>query len=87
MGVSGSYGISGLASVNAGLSVYAGNSAAELTKKVAVNYNVQMLSGVEYVNFNDLKAEDLINSLQENPKQMALDTLDKYNELIKIRDK
>lgn len=83
VGVSGSYGISGLASINAGLSVYAGNSVAELTKKVAVNYNVQMLSGVEYVNFNDLKAEDLINSLQENPKQMALDTLDKYNELMK----
>jgi hypothetical protein len=83
VGVSGSYGISGLASVNAGLSVYAGNSAAELTKKVAVNFNVQMLSGVEYVNFNELKAEDLINALQENPKQMALDTLDKYNELIK----
>lgn len=83
VGVSGSYGISGLASVNAGLSVYAGNSAAELTKKVAVNFNVQMLSGVEYVNFNDLKAEDLINSLQENPKQMALTALDKYNELMK----
>lgn len=83
VGVSGSYGISALASINAGLSVYAGNSTAELTKKVAVNYNVQMLSGVEYVNFNDLKAEDLINSLQENPKQMALAALDKYNELIK----
>lgn len=83
IGVSGSYGISALASINAGLSVYAGNSAAELTKKVSVNYNVQMLSGVEYVNFNDLKAEDLINSLQENPKQMALTALDKYNELIK----
>lgn len=83
VGVSGSYGISGLASINSGLSVYAGNSVAELTKKVSVNYNVQMLSGVEYVNFNDLKAEDLINSLQENPKQMALAALDKYNELIK----
>lgn len=83
VGVSGSYGISGLASLNAGLSVYAGNSAAELTKKVAVNFNVQMLSGVEYVNFNDLKAEDLINSLQENPKQMALTALDNYNELVK----
>lgn len=83
VGVSGSYGISGLASINAGLSVYAGNSAAELTKKVSVNYNVQMLSGVEYVNFNDLQAEDIINSLQENPKQMALTALDKYNELIK----
>lgn len=84
VGVSGSYGISGLASLNAGLSVYAGNSVAELTKKVAINYNVQMLSGVEYINFNDLKAEDLINSLQENPKQMALVTLDKYNALMKL---
>ncbi|HSI78694.1 MAG TPA: hypothetical protein VK957_22560 [Lunatimonas sp.] len=83
VGVSGSYGISGLASINAGLSVYAGNSTAELTKKVAVNYNVQMLSGVEYINFNDLKAEDLINSLQANPKQMALDALDNYNALMK----
>ncbi|WP_281233265.1 hypothetical protein [Flavobacterium gelatinilyticum] len=83
VGVSGSYGISGLASINAGLSVYAGNSAAELTKKVAVNFNVQMLSGVEYVNFNDLNAADLINSLQANPKQMALDALDNYNALMK----
>lgn len=83
VGVSGSYGISGLSSINAGLSVYAGNSAAELTKKVAINYNVQMLSGVEYINFNDLKAEDLINSLQANPKQMALQALDNYNALMK----
>ncbi|MGH1517888.1 hypothetical protein [Chryseobacterium sp. JK1] len=83
VGVSGSYGISGLSSINAGLSVYVGNSAAELTKKISVNYNVQMLSGVEYINFNDLKAEDLINSLQENPKQMALQALDNYNALTK----
>ena len=83
VGVSGFYGISGLSSINAGLSVFVGNSAAELTKKVAVNYNVQMLSGVEYINFNDLKAEDLINSLQENPKQMALQALDNYNALMK----
>lgn len=83
LGVSGSYGISGLASLNAGLSVYAGNSKAELTKTVAVNYNVQMLSGVEYVNFNDLKAEDLIASLQENPKQMVMTALENYNLLIK----
>ncbi|WP_394773115.1 hypothetical protein [Flavobacterium sp.] len=83
LGVSGSYGISGLASLNAGLSVYAGNSKAELTKTVAVNYNVQMLSGVEYVNFNDLKAEDLIASLQENPKQMVMTALENYNLLVK----
>ncbi|OXA90024.1 hypothetical protein [Flavobacterium hercynium] len=83
VGVSGSYGISGLANINAGLSVYAGNSVAKLTKKVAVNYNVQMLSGVEYINLNDLNTADLINSLQANPKQMALRALDNYNQLIK----
>ncbi|MFZ0599456.1 MAG: hypothetical protein WAM46_20885 [Flavobacterium sp.] len=83
VGVSGSYGISGLASLNAGLSVYAGYANAELTKTVAVNYNVQMLSGVEYLNFNDLKAEHLIGALQENPKQMIMIALENYNQLVK----
>lgn len=81
-GVSGSYGLSGVARINSGLSVHMGNSVAELTKKVTVNYNVQMISGVEYINFNNLTVEDLINSLDGSPRQMALIALENYNKLM-----
>jgi len=88
MGVSGSYGTSAISKFNSGISVHAGNSKAVLKKQVTVNFNVQMLSGVEFINFNDLQVDDLINSLQGNPKQMILDILEKYNKLSeKLKDR
>lgn len=81
-GVSGSYGLSGLARINSGLSAHTGNSIAELTKKVKVNFNVQMISGVEFINFDELKAEDLINSLKSGPRDKAIDSLENYNRVM-----
>lgn len=81
-GVSGSYGLSGLARINSGLSAHTGNSIAELSEEVKVNFNVQMISGVEYIDFEQLNVEDFINSLKGGPKDGALDSLDKYNKIM-----
>ncbi|MDR6761974.1 hypothetical protein J2Y38_002185 [Flavobacterium sp. 2755] len=81
-GVSGSYGLSGLARINSGLSAHIGNSIAQLTKEVKINYNVQMISGIEHINFDELKVEDLINSLKSGPRDRAMNSLENYNKIM-----
>ncbi|MBJ7221257.1 MULTISPECIES: hypothetical protein [unclassified Brenneria] len=77
-GVSGSYGVSGISKLTSSLSTYVGNSTASSSKSIDVNYNVTMLSGMEYIDFDDLKAEDVLNSLKLGPKSLALDVLNKF---------
>jgi hypothetical protein len=83
LSVSGAYGVTGVSKMNAGLSAYVGNATAKLDKKITVNFNVQMLSGVEYINFDELQVDDLLNSLDGSTKEMALLALSAFNELTK----
>ncbi|PHM65758.1 hypothetical protein Xsto_01703 [Xenorhabdus stockiae] len=79
LGVSGSYGISGVAKFTSSLSTYVGNATASSSKSINVDYNISMISGIEYINFDDLTAEDILNSLSRGPKNLALKVLDKFN--------
>ncbi|WP_431889341.1 hypothetical protein PJ912_27750 [Pectobacterium colocasium] len=79
LGVAGGYGVSGVSKLTSSLSTYVGNATASSSKSINVNYNVTMLSGMEYIDFDDLKAEDIINSLKSGPKHLALDVLNKFN--------
>ncbi|MFA8301322.1 MAG: hypothetical protein ACEPOV_14230 [Hyphomicrobiales bacterium] len=83
LGVSGSYGVSGVSKVDSSVSAYVGNSSANSSKTVQVNYNVQMLSGVEYIDFDDLQVCDVINSLKGGPKQDIMTVLDAFNAVAK----
>ena len=79
LGASGSYGVSGVSKLSSSLSGYVGKASASSTKSITVNYNVSMLSGIEYIDFDDLTAADIVNSLKNGPKELALDVLDKFN--------
>lgn len=81
IGVSGSYGTSGVSKFEAGISAYAGKSTASTTKSIDLDYYIQILSGVEYINFPDLNVMDIVNSLMSGPKKMLLDSLSAYTEV------
>lgn len=81
MGVSGSYGISGVGKISSAVSAYAGNSSANSDSSIKLNYNVQLLAGVEHINFDNLNAEALLTSLKTGPKQLALEALTKFNKV------
>ncbi|RZK25306.1 MAG: hypothetical protein EOO63_16225, partial [Hymenobacter sp.] len=54
IGVSGAYGVSGISKFNSAVSAYLGNSSAGSSKTVNVDYNVKMVSGIEYIDFDSL---------------------------------
>lgn len=82
-GISGSYGISGIAKVGFSASGYLGNAVARSGKSVNVNYNAYLSAGVERIKVEQLSVEDLINSLSDNPKRMITSVLERYLELYK----
>lgn len=81
LAVSGSYGVSGVSKLEAGLAAYAGKSSASSNKNIALEYYIQILSGIEYINFTDLTVMDLVNSLMEGPKKKLLVCLDYFTQI------
>lgn len=81
-GLSGSYGISGVSKLQSSMSSYVGNSAAVSSKSVAVNYNAFSIGGVEYIDFEELNASELIAGLSKACQQSILDVLDAYNKVV-----
>lgn len=75
-GISGSYGFSAVTKVTAGLSAYVGNSKATDTKNISLYYTTRVISGYEYIPFNDLTPPDLLNSLQLSAKKQLGDMLE-----------
>lgn len=80
VGISGSHGVSGVSKFTTALSVYVSNANATESKSVSVDYNISMLSGVEYIDFDNLTVEEIINSLSKGPKKLALDVLNKFSD-------
>jgi hypothetical protein len=85
-GLSGSYGISGVSKLKSSMSSYVGNSSAESSKSVAVNYNAFSLGGVEYIDLEQLNASELIASLSKGCQQSVMDVLDAYNKVVAAAD-
>jgi len=82
-GLSGSYGISGVSKLKSSMSSYVGNSSAVSSKSVAVNYNAFSLGGVEYIDFEQLTASELIAGLSKGCQQSIVSVLDAYNLVVK----
>lgn len=83
LSVVGSYGVTGLAKFEAGISAYAGHSSQANRKETSLNYSLQLISGVEYVNFEDLTVMDLVNALSQGPKKKLLDALKVFTDIQK----
>jgi len=79
LGVSGSYGIDGASKLSGALSAYVGNSVARSDESVSVSYNATVWGGIEYIDFNNLSVDDLVNSLSGNIKRSAVSALAAYN--------
>lgn len=82
-GVNGSFGISGVAKVNASVSGYYGKSSAQSGTGVSINYNAVISEGKESLVKTELSIADFINSMADNPKRQLLRVLDNYKNLIK----
>lgn len=83
IGFSGAYGASGIAKFTSAVSVFVSNATASESKSIKVSYNVSMISGIEYIDFDNLLVEDVLNSLSAGPKHKALNVLDRF---IAVRD-
>ncbi|ALU43571.1 hypothetical protein [Pseudoalteromonas rubra] len=81
LGVSGSYGVSGISKVSASVTGYVGNSKASSDKTISVDYNIKATAGIEYIFFDNLSAEDLINALARGPKQDLIAAMELYTKL------
>src|SRR5271163_1235733 len=77
--LSGSYGVSGLSKVDAAVSGYVGNSSAQSTNDVSVNYQVMVVGGLEYIYFDNLKPSQLMAALAGAVQDDLKDALDAYN--------
>jgi hypothetical protein len=86
-GIAGSYGVSGIAKASAAVSAYFGNSSAQSGRSMKVNYQIMVLGGTEYVNFEDLTPELLIASLSEAAKSSIGKALEAYTQLNEAVDK
>ncbi|WP_313154142.1 hypothetical protein [Sphingobacterium multivorum] len=82
-GMSGAYGASGISLLKSSMSAYVGESKAVTDRSVVVNYSAIAIGGVEYVNFEDLTASDLIASLNGACQEGAQAVLTAYNNVIK----
>ncbi|EJY9568803.1 hypothetical protein OHS39_004870 [Klebsiella aerogenes] len=81
LGVSGAYGVSGISKLTSSVSAHAGNATASAEKSIKLSYNISMISGIEYIDFDSLTAEDILNSLKLGPRDLIVDVLDKFNTL------
>ncbi|MBL0685346.1 hypothetical protein [Aquimarina mytili] len=82
LGVSGSYGVSGVSKLKSSVSAYIGESSAVSSKSVSVNYNAISIGGIEYINFEELTASEFLASLKLGCQQSLLSVLDSYNAII-----
>jgi len=85
-GLSGSYGITGVGKLKSSMAAYVGNSSAVSSKVVSVNYNAFSIGGVEYIDFEELNASELIAGLSKGCQESVLSVLDAYNAVVKAAD-
>jgi len=83
LGISGSYGVSGLSKFSAGVSAYLGKATAQDSKTLSITWNHLKWAGIEYINFNDLTTASLIEGLYEGPKQLLTQSLEFYEKMKK----
>ena len=65
-GLSGSYGLSGVSKISGKLSGYYGHTVANSGKTLSIMLNAIDWAGVEYIDFNQLDAEQLMSALSPN---------------------
>jgi len=82
-GLSGSYGLSGAAKISGKLSGYYGHTVANSGKTLSIMLNAIDWAGVEYIDFNQLNAEDLMSALSLGPRQRLSNALDKFSAMQK----
>ncbi|OHU90547.1 MULTISPECIES: hypothetical protein [Pseudoalteromonas] len=82
-GVSGSYGVSGISQFKSSLAAYAGNAVARSSKSISVDYSAISVVGVQYIDFENLNVGSFLESLKSSPKDLCIDVLDAYNNVIK----
>lgn len=78
LGVSGSYGVNGLAKFSFAVSGYYGNAASKSGKSVEINHNIIAITGKEFLNVDELKLSDLFLSLSSNVKEDLETVLDNF---------
>lgn len=78
IGFSGAYGPSGIAKFTSAVAVSVSNATASEYKSIKVSYNISMISGIEYIDFDNLTVEDVLNSLSAGPKNLSLKVLEKF---------
>jgi len=81
IGISGSYGVSGVSKLNGSLSAYVGYARADSEKSTTINYEVLVCGGVEHINFDDLTPSELLAALANRPKELIGEALDAYKKL------
>lgn len=81
--MSGAWGIDGLAMVSSSLAVYGGKSTANMSKNINIKYTVLTRCGNEFLKFNDLSPEDLVNSLSLSPRKALVEAFDCF---VALRD-
>jgi hypothetical protein len=82
-GLSGSYGLSGAAKISGKLSGYYGHTVANSGKTLSIMLNAIDWAGVEYIDFNQLNAEELMSALSPGPRQRLAKALDKFSAMQK----
>ncbi|MCG8475668.1 MAG: hypothetical protein MI784_09355 [Cytophagales bacterium] len=83
LGISGSYGISGISRVSSSVGGYVGNAKASDEKSITVNYNIQVVNATEVINFDNLTVEDFVNALSGAPRQLIIRALEAFNTMNK----
>jgi hypothetical protein len=82
LGMSGSYGVTGVSKLKSSFSAYVGKSSAASSKSVSVNYNAVSVGGIEYINFEQLNASEFLAGLNDSCRQSATGVLELYNKVI-----
>jgi hypothetical protein len=78
LGVSGSYGASGVAKVAGAVTAYVGNTHSESSRTLSITLNCVKAAGVEYIDFDNLQMAQLIAGLKANVQGDLTDVLAKF---------
>jgi hypothetical protein len=78
LGVSGSYGVSGISKFSGKVSAYCGQTHANSGKTLSIRLNSIDWAGVEYLDFNTISMSELMSSLSPGASQRLATALEKF---------
>ena len=87
VGVSGTYGVGGVAQAKAAVSAYVGRSTAQTGRNLEVTYEVYQVAGVEQLDVRTLTAGQLIAGLTAGARRRLLAALEAYRDVLSEMEK